>query len=155
MTVDSIITLVGTSVTLLGMIVTIWQASQARSYKNKIKFDLRKIILSGVVERLKKAQDEIRRLPTSSQNLPRGIKANDLIHNIRAEFDYSLGVLNARGPDGDIRGLLGDAQSKLNSYERSWAVGIPEALDVHDLQALVQDGVSQSNAKINQLEGKA
>lgn len=154
MTTDSLITLAGTGVTVVGMIVTIWQAAQARSYKDKLKFDIRKINLSSVAERLKRAQDDIRRLPTSCQNLQRGIKINDLIHNIKAEFDYSLGVLDAKGPDGDIRSLLSEAQVKLNIYEQSWTSGSPDAQQVHDLQSLVQDCVSQSNSKIYQLEGK-
>jgi hypothetical protein len=75
---------VGTIVTLWGMAVTIWQAAQARSYTNQIKFDFRKINLSGAIERLKRAQDEIRKLPTSVANVQRGIKTNDLIHNLNA-----------------------------------------------------------------------
>ncbi len=66
MSIDSQITLAGTIVTLLGMAITIWQASQARSYKNQINFDIRKINLSGVIERLKRTQDEIRKLPTTT-----------------------------------------------------------------------------------------
>jgi hypothetical protein len=155
LSVDSQITLVGTIVTLLGMAITIWQAAQARSYKNQIKFDIRKINLSGAIERLKRAQDEIRRLPTSAVHIQRGVKPNDLIQNIKMHFDYALGILDAQGPDGDIRIQLSEAQSKLNLYESSWNAGSPNALNVHDLQSGVQDAISQANSRIFQLEGKA
>ena len=155
MSIDSQITLVGAIVTLIGMVITIWQAAQARSYKNQIKFDIRKINLSGAIERLKRTQDEIRKLPTSAANIQRGIKPNDLFQNIKAHFDFTLGVLDAKGPDGDIRNLLSEAQTKLNSYEMSWNQGAPNAQDVHDLQSRVQDAVSQTNSRISQLEGKA
>ncbi|MCI0551772.1 MAG: hypothetical protein L0287_12530 [Anaerolineae bacterium] len=155
MSIDSQITLAGTIVTLLGMAVTIWQAAQARTYKNQIKFDIRKINLSSAIDRLKRTQDEIRKLPTSAANIQRGIKPNDLILNIKAHFDFALGVLDAKGPDGDIRSLLSEAQSKLNSYEASWNQGAPNAQDVHDLQSRVQDAVSQTHSRIFQLEGKA
>ncbi len=136
------------------MTVTIWQASQARDYKNQIKFDIRKINLAGVIERLKRSQDEIRKLPTST-NVPRGIKTTELILNIRSHFDFSLGVLDATGPEKDIRSILGSAQDKLNSYETSWNNNNPSAENVFELQALIQDAVSQANSRIYKLEGKA
>lgn len=155
MTSESIVTITGTVVTLLGTAVTIWQTSQARGYKNQIKFDIRKINLSNVTERLKRAQDEIRRLPTSSQAVPRGIKPNELIQKIREQFDIALGTLDAAGPDAAIRTLLVQGQCNLNSYEMSWNQGNPNAQDVHDLQSKMQDAVSILSTTIYQLEGKA
>lgn len=154
MSIDSQITLVGTIVTLLGMAVTIWQAAQARSYKKQIKFDIRKIHLSGASERLKRMQDDIRKLPTSTP-VQRGIKKHNLLQNIRTHFDFALGVLDVKSPDGDIRKLLSEAQTKLNSYEVSWNKNLPNAQDVYDLQSRVQDAISEINSRIFQLEGKA
>lgn len=155
MTTDSIITLIGTVVTLLGMGITIWQAAQARNYRNEIKFDIRKINLSGVAERMRKAQDDIRKLPTSNSNTQRGVKANDLIQSIRSHFDFSLSALDASGPDGDIRNLLSTAQKNLNAYEVSSNAMTPSAQNVHELQVSVQDTISQANSRIFKLEGKA
>ncbi len=135
MTTEGIVTLAGTVVTLFGMAVTIWQALQARNYKNQIKFNLRKIDLEHIIERLKRAQDDIRRLPTSLQNIPRGIRPIDLIHKIREQFDMALSTLDVAGPDAGIRGLLIEGQHKLNSYEISWNSGTPNPQDVHELQA--------------------
>ncbi len=155
MTSDSIVTVVGTVVTLLGTAVTIWQASQARTYKRQIKFDVRKINLAGVADRLRRAQDEIRRLPTSSQSVPRGVRPNELIQKTREHFDLALGTLDASGPDADTRSLLAGAQTCLNSYEASWNSGSPNPQHAHDLQSKVQDVVSLLSSTIFQIEGKA
>lgn len=155
MTSDSYVTVVGTLVTLLGMAVTIKQASQARNYRNQIKLDVRKINLVNVTDGLKRAQDEIRRLPTSSQPPPRGIRPVELIQKVREQFDNALGTLNSAGPDTDARSLLVEAQSKLNAYEISLNSGSPSAENVHELQAKMQDAVSILSTKINQMEGKA
>nr|WP_320048926.1 hypothetical protein [uncultured Desulfuromonas sp.] len=155
MTPDSIVTMVGAVITLLGMAITIWQASQARDYKNQIKFDIRKINLSNVAERLKRAQDEIRRLPTTAQGVLRGVKPVEIIQKIREQFDIALNTLDATGPDSDIRALIVEGQRKLNSYEISWNSGSPNAQDVHELQSKIQDVVSAMSSTVFQMEGKA
>jgi len=149
------ITIIGTIVTLLGMGVTIWQTAQARSYKNQIKFDIRKINLANVTERLKRAQDEIRRLPTSAQTGPRGVNPIEIIQKIREQFDIALGTLDATGPDASVRALLVEGQDSLNAYEVSWNARNPNAQNAYDLQAKVQDAVSILSTTIYQLEGKA
>lgn len=155
LTGDSFITISGSIVTLFGMGITIWQASQARDYKNQIKFDIRKINIANVAERLKRAQDEIRRLPTSMQSVPRGLKPTELIQKIREQFDIALGTLDATGPDSSVRELLVQGQENLNSYEISWNSGNPNAQDVHELQSKMQDAISTLSTTIYQLEGKA
>ena len=154
MTTDSIITLVGSIVTIIATIITIHQAKKAKDYKEQIKFDIRKINLSGSSERLKRAQDDIRKLPASASSASRGIKVSELIPNIKSQFDFSLSAIDSNGPDKDIRLVLTEAQNKLNSYELGWNTKkiIPE--DLHDLQSLVQDAISQSSSRIFALEGK-
>lgn len=154
MTSDEI-TIIGVAVTLLGMAITIWQASQARSYKNQIKFDIRKINLSNINEGLRRAQDEIRRLPTSLQSASRGVKQKELIHKIREQFDRALGALDSTGPDAGVRTMLIEAQTKLNAYEISWDSGEPNPQHAHELQAKMQDAVSTLSSTIYQIEGKA
>lgn len=155
MTPETTITLSAAAVTLVGTGITIWQAWQVRTYRQQIKIDVRKINLSGVVEALKRAQDDIRRLPTAIGNVQRGVKPVELIHSVRGHFDLALGVLDAKGPEGDIRALLTTAQENVNTYEATWVAGAPNAQNVHDLQAYVQDAVSQANSRIFRLEGKA
>lgn len=154
MTSDSIITIIGTVFTLLGTAITIWQTSQARAYKKQIKFDIRKINLSNLSERLKKAQDEIRRLPTSLQGVPRGVKPKEIIQKIQEQFDIALSTLDASGPDAKVRLLLAEGQRNLNSYEISWNSEEPSAQNVHELQSKMQDAVSILSKTIYQIEGK-
>jgi len=149
------ITVIGTVVTLFGMLITIWQASQARSYKDQIKFDIRKINLSNVIDGLKRAQDEIRRLPTSVQSVTRGVKPIELIHKAREQFDIALGTLDSVGPDAGVRTMLVEAQAKLNAYEISWNAGNPNPQNAHELQAKMQDAISILSSTIYQMEGKA
>jgi len=153
LTIDGIVTVIGSVITLLGMGVTIWQASQARNYKNQIKFDIRKITLTKVNERLKRAQDEIRRLPTNIQGVPRGVRPIELIQKIREQFDIALGSLSSTGPDASVRELLVQAQGNINTYEISWNEGNPNAPEVHHLQARVQDAISTLSTTIFQMEG--
>ncbi|CAI8907029.1 hypothetical protein [Pseudomonas zeae] len=155
LTTDSLVTILGTFVTLLSMVVAMRQASQAKSYKNQLMLDVRRINLANVIEGLKSAQEEIRRLPASNQKMPRGVNVSELIHKIRAQFDNSLGTLNSLGPDASIRAILVEAQTKLNAYDISWHADIPSAQNVHELQAKMQDAVSALGTTINQMEGKA
>ncbi|MGC3932821.1 hypothetical protein [Pseudomonas atacamensis] len=155
LTTDSLVTILGTIVTLLSMIVAMRQASQAKNYKNQLMLDVRRINLANVIEGLKSAQEEIRRLPASNQKVPRGVNVSELIHKIRAQFDNSLGTLNSFGPDASIRAILVEAQTKLNAYAISLHDDIPNAQHVHELQAKMQDAVSALGTTINQMEGKA
>ncbi|HBC8591693.1 TPA: hypothetical protein ACNPVF_000775 [Escherichia coli] len=155
MTIDSIVTFVGTAVTIIATAITIWQAKKAKDYKEQIKFDIRKINLSGTSERLKRAQDDIRMLPADHATFPRGLKISDLILNIKSQFDFALSAIDAKGPDKDIRLLLTQAQNKLNSYELGWLSKNINPKDSHELQSLVQDAISQSSSRIFALEGKA
>lgn len=154
MTTDSIITIVGTAVTIIATIITIHQAKKAKDYKEQIRFDIRKINLSGSSERLKRAQDDIRKLPSCTNSVPRGIKVLELIPNIKSQFDFALSAIDSSGPDKDIRLILTEAQNKLNSYEFGWNTKNITPSDLHDLQSLIQDAISQSSSRIFALEGK-
>jgi hypothetical protein len=150
-----IITIAGTLITCIGTGVAINQASKAKGYTEQIKFDVRKINLSTSVEQIKRAQDDIRALPTSSENTPRGIKPKEVISSIRVRFDSVLGLISNTGEDRDIRETLALAQQQLNVYESSVDKNAFEATPIYELQSLVQDAVSAANARIYQLEGKA
>jgi hypothetical protein len=149
------ISIAAATLTVIGTLVTLWQAGQVRRYRDQIKLDVRKITLAGVVDRLKRAQDDIRRLPTNFQNVQRGIKPDELIESIRGHFDFALSQLDAAGPEGDIRATLADSQERLNLYQTSWDNGAPSAEDAHALQSGIQDGLSTANSRIYRLEGKA
>lgn len=149
------IAIIGTILTAIGTVVTIATALRTRAYRDQVKFDIRKINLAGVIDNLKRAQDEIRKLPTAHDSVPRGMKAKEVIKEIRSRFDFAMGVLAFEGPDRDIREILTNAQNELNEYEVSFDGKAPEPQRVYTLQALMQDAVSVSNSRIFQLEGKA
>lgn len=151
LTPDSIITLIGTLVTIGGASVSIWQASQARSYKRQISFDLRKISLNGAVEKMKRAQDEIRKLMNDKQ--PRGIRRQDIDDKIREHFDFALGAIHCDGLDKDIRETLKSAQSDFNYYTAP-ASGTPDQQHAIELQQKVQDVISKANQRIFELDGR-
>lgn len=155
MTLDNIVTLVGTIVTIVSTAITISQVRKAKNYKEQIKFDIRKINLSGTTERLKRSQDDIRMLPSDYSNIQRGLRVSVLIHNIRSQFDFALNAIDNNGPDKDIRKLLTNAQNKLNSYELAFLNKKIDPKDSHELQSLVQDAISQSSSRIFALEGKS
>lgn len=155
MTIDSIVTLVGTIVTIIATVITITQARKAKNYKEQIKFDIRRINLSGTSERLRRAQDDIRMLPSDYSNIPRGLRVSDLIHNIKSQFDFALSAIDKNGPDKDIRTLLTNAQNELNSYELALLGKKIDPKHSHELQSLVQDAISQSSSRIFTLEGKS
>ncbi|HFO0263155.1 TPA: hypothetical protein ACHIEN_003870 [Serratia marcescens] len=155
MTLDSIVTLVGAIVTIVSTAITISQVRKAKNYKEQIKFDIRKINLSGTTERLKRSQDDIRMLPSDYSNIQRGLRVSVLIHNIRSQFDFALNAIDKNGPDKDIRTLLTNAQNKLNSYELAFLNKKIDPKDSHELQSLVQDAISQSSSRIFALEGKS
>ncbi|HFF8945627.1 TPA: hypothetical protein ACGE6U_003143 [Serratia marcescens] len=155
MTLDSIVTLVGAIVTIVSTAITIFQVRKAKNYKEQIKFDIRKINLSGTTERLKRSQDDIRMLPSDYSKIQRGLRVEVLIHNIKSQFDFALNAIDKNGPDKDIRTLLTNAQNKLNSYELAFLNKKIDPKDSHELQSLVQDAISQSSSRIFALEGKS
>ena len=63
---------------------------------------LEKINLSSIVDKLKRTQDEIRKLP-KSMPIKRGVKVEDIITTIKSHFDYVLNLLDSDGPDIGIR----------------------------------------------------
>lgn len=151
MTDSDKITLIGVIVTVLSTIVTIFYAYKAKTYKEQIQFDIRKINLSNIVEKLKRTQDEIRVLPKSLP-IQRGIRVIDIIKNIKSHFDYVLNTLDSDGPESEIRTLISSAQSTLNNYEVNFALNVINSDDVMILTECMQDAIAKSNTKILKLE---
>lgn len=151
MTPSDIIAIVGTIITVLSMIVTIVYANKAKSYKEQIQFDIRKINLSNIVEKLKRTQDEIRKLPKTTPT-KRGVKVEDIITVIKAHFDYVLNFLDSDGPDTDIKTFISNAQTSLNTYEIDFLSENTSAEEVVKLTEYIQEAISKSNTKILKLE---
>lgn len=158
LTTDSLITLIGTIVTVISMIVAIKQASNAKKYREQIKFDIRKIDLAKCTEQIIKALEDSRRLPISYNNISkgtyRGTNILNLIESINTQLDHSIGVLNEIGKDNDIRKSLVNAQKKLHKYEVNYHKEEIEADDVQELRGYIQNSISSLNARLYQIEKK-
>lgn len=147
MTASDLISIMGTIITIISMIVTIIYTNKAKNYKEQIQFDIRKINLSGIVDKLKRTQDEVRKLP---KNLPpkRGVKVDEILTTIKSHFDYVLNLLDSDGPDVEIRTYIISAQSSLNLYENSFASGQANDNEVVNITEYIQEAVSKSNTKM-------
>ena len=154
LTTDSLITLVGTVITIISMVVAIRQASAARNYRQQIKYDIRKIELAKCAEQMRKALDNSRSLPINYNNIPRGKNILDLIESIKAQLDYSIGVLSHEDSDKKIRTSLVNAQKKLDNYELNFQSKKIHASDVTELRIYIQDSISSSNTMLYGLEEK-
>lgn len=151
MTESDLITIMGTVITIISMFVTIFYANKAKNYKEQIQFDIRKINLSGIVDKLKRTQDEVRKLP---KTLPpkRGVKVDDILTTIKSHFDYVLNLLDSDGPDSEIRTYIKNAQSSLNLYENSFSSDQANNNEVVNITEYIQEAISKSNTKILILE---
>lgn len=151
MTGSDLIGIIGAVVTVISTGITIYFASQTKSYKEQMQFDMQKINLSNIVEKLKRTQDEIRALPKSLHQ-DRGVRVKDIIKNIQAHFDYVLNILDSDGPEIEIRGLIFNAQAALNKYEIDYEQKQINPDDVVLLTANIQEAIAKSNTKIFKLE---
>lgn len=135
------ITVVGVSVTLVSMIVTILQARSAESSSRAARRAMATVQLAAVGERLKSAQEHIRDVSPEKKRV-RGYKVGNRFDLIRREFDNALGALPRTGHGSVARGQLTKAQIELNAYEASFFL-FPDPTKWHELQVLVQDTISE------------
>ncbi len=151
MTTSDFIAISGTLITIISMIVTIVYANKAKKYKEQIQFDIRKINLSNIVDKLKETQGEIRSLPKNTPT-KRGVKVEAIIATIKSHFDYVLNLLDSDGPDFEIRTYISSAQNALNIYEVSFSSGQANDSEVVNITEYIQEAISKSNTKILVLE---
>lgn len=69
---SSAISIIGVVLTAIGTGVTLWQASQVRKYRDQIAHDVRRIRLAEIVETLRLAQAETRKIITPLTQARRG-----------------------------------------------------------------------------------
>jgi hypothetical protein len=126
-------------VTIVATIITIILTLTARRASADAKAAATKVRFAANADRLRSAQEHIRSLPL------RGAKPDQLIANIRQEFDITLGALPKEGPGSEARNLLAVAQTSLNKYESALPTGLDrEAWQI--LQIQVQDAISDLTA---------
>ncbi|WP_025644209.1 MULTISPECIES: hypothetical protein [unclassified Psychrobacter] len=148
MTTDSIITLVGTIVTLISMFVAIKQASSAKNYREQIRADVRKISLAKCTRDMEGILDTCNQLPIDPKKMPRGNKVSNTIKDIKSQLDNSIGVLSTIGADNKIRENLVKAQTTLHSYEISYTQGRVNSNELLEIRSFIQDSISISNTTL-------
>ena len=145
---NNIITIISTIVSVLSMIIAIWQASSAKSYREQIKADIRKISLAKCTQKVERILGICNDLPTSSNNIPRGMKVAVIIKDINSQLGHSIGVLSEIGADKEIRENLVQAQNVLHSYEKKHIEGSIDSDDVLKIRSYIQDSISTSNTNL-------
>jgi hypothetical protein len=144
------ISIIGALLTAIGTVITLWQASKVKSYRQQIAFDLRKIHLSEVRELLRGAQDEGRKLLSHVQQLNRGKSILAITENIQAYIDRSLNLLHLSGPDSDLREKILSAQTHLRSFQHSSNEDEKRQF-VSDMHAVIQDTISLCQERVTMM----
>jgi hypothetical protein len=151
MTPSDYLNIIAIIVTVVSMILTIRYANKAKKYKEQIQFDIRKINLTNIVEKLKRSQEEIRDLP-KSKPIERGIKIKVIIKTLQKHFDFTLNLLDNDGLDSDIRIHIHNAQLSLNEYEKTFSEDKINESEANNIKEFVQIAIAKSNTKILDLE---
>jgi type IV secretory pathway TraG/TraD family ATPase VirD4 len=151
---DAIISLGSTGVTLFSMGLTIWMARDVKKIRDQIAVDIRRVNLTHASRSLEKTLAEIRKLQDSTAANSRGRGRASLLDAVQAQFDVALMQIDLNGPDSDVRGVISNAQTKLQQLriEQNDAVC---ATITSEMQSLIQDAVSLLNGRSLKLEGKA
>ncbi|MGE6440713.1 hypothetical protein ACQKC9_03995 [Psychrobacter sp. NPDC078409] len=145
MTTDSIITMVGSLVSVISMVVAIMQASNAKNYREQIKADIRKINLAKCTQKIDRILEICNQLPTSLNQQPRGNKVPNIVKDINNQLSHSISILSELGADKEIRENLVNAQNKLHFYEKKYTQGSIDSDDVLKIRSYIQDSISTSN----------
>lgn len=145
MTTDSIITMVGSLVSVISMVVAIMQASNAKNYREQIKADIRKINLAKCTQKIDRILEICNQLPTSLNQQPRGNKVPNIVKDINNQLSHSISILSELGADKEIRENLVNAQNKLHFYEKNYTQGSIDSDDVLKIRSYIQDSISTSN----------
>lgn len=150
-TFSDFLNIVAIIVTVGSMIMTIIYANKAKKYKEQVQFDIRKINLTNIVEKLKRTQDSIRDLP-KSKPIERGIKVNIIIKTLKTHFDFTLNLLDSDGFDKEVRSYISQAQESLNNYEKDFLKDKINENEVINITDCIQEAIGKSNTKILVLE---
>lgn len=137
-------------ITVIGTGVTLYQARKVEGYSEKIAYDLRKISTSEIVDNLKRAQDECRKLLANAQQLNRGKSHAKITENIQRHFDYALNLLPVGGPDIDFRNMIVASQDQLRLFQN--ANSQAQGQFASDLHTKIQEAISTGQQRFRDLE---
>jgi len=119
---------------------------KAKTIKDEIFSERKKLSLRSTIEELKKSQPHIRQLSTLKSQ--RGVNANFISQNIHASFDLSISNLHVSNEEeNEIRKSIKKAQKNLNSFLQD-----EDIKDIQSCQFLIQDSISKTSNIINNEE---
>ena len=141
MTMSDWITIIGAGITLIAMIVSMWQAKNALKSSRDAKKAVVAVRLAGIAERLKNAQEHVRDIAPHRLTLP-GFKITNQVTLIQREFDEALGALPHSGEGSGARAKISAAQDASFKYEQSLA-STPDTMAWEKMRKGLQDGMSE------------
>lgn len=143
MTSDEL-TWLGTILTAIGTVVTIWQAAQVKKYKDQVAFDLRKISISEAGELLRRGQEDCRKLLKSGG---RGQSNVNICDSIQEKLDQALNRFSQKEQDKDIKNKLINASSLLHKVR----AGDDLSENSGKLHGLFQESIISCNERIREI----
>lgn len=144
--------MVGTIITTIGTLVTLYMAYKAKSYKDQIAVDLRRLNLLEALDFLKRAQDNSRKLLNHINKNIRGTNRDQIIDKIQENIDRSLMCIDPDGPDSGLREIILNAQDELIEIRKTNSINISES--VKQLHFLIQESVIATKSKSQKLIGE-
>lgn len=129
MDVNSWISIAGVLVTIVSMVVSIYQANKAKSYKEIVSNNMREIHFSQAKESLKISLSEIEKLPTQPK---RGIKIENNIRKITTSLNQASinGIIDMSTQIDQIRSVLREYHSAYVNNEFQMIVSKYDVLNV-------------------------
>lgn len=138
------VTWIGTILTTIGTVVTLWQARKVKEYKDQVAFDLRKISISEAGEILRRGQEECRKLLKSSC---RGQSTTNICDSIQEKLDHAINRFNQKQHDIDIKAKLTDANSILHKIR----IGDNLNENLGPLHIIFQEAITLCNERISEI----
>lgn len=126
--VNNWISIIGVFVTIISMVVSIYQANKAKSYKEIVFNNMREIHFSQAKESLKIGLSEIEKLPTKPK---RGRKIENNILTITTSLNQASinGIIDMSTQIDQIRGILREYQSAYINNESQMIVSKYDVLN--------------------------
>ena len=143
MTSDTV-TWIGTILTAVGTLVTLWQAGKVKRYRDQVAFNFRKISISEAGEILRRAQEDCRKLLKSGS---RGQSNSNVCDSIQEKIDHALNRFTQKDHDQDIKEKLNQANSILHKIRGA------ESIDVNSssLHVVIQEAITSCNERISEI----
>lgn len=142
---SDVITWIGTMLTAIGTVVTVWQAEKVKCYKEQVAFDLRKISISEAGEILRRGQEDCRKLLKSGG---RGQSITNICDSIQERLDQAMNRFNQKSKDIDIKEKLISANALLHEVRQ----GNNISMNCSSLHLVFQEAIQLCNERLMEIK---